>query len=730
MDAAPHPVEPAAAAPEHKLHFLDYWRIIRMRGLLIFVVFALVVGTTAVLTHWMEPTYMSTVRMDVQKDTGDIPGLIQPQAQGGYDPFFVLTQFEIIQSKEVLYKVIDDLKLVQRWNQKYRLGESRTKAFQVLSKLIDPRNVRSTSIIEINVYSKDKEEAAEIANKIAEVYKAHRDEQRIRLVEDGIKALRAKLAEHNVAVQIANSNANQILKDRPSLVVTMEGQGVVMTLTTETMRDLDRAVQELRTIHIQKQTRYDELKKLAPDKLRNAIGVIVKDELLDRGLERLNVAKLDFISKSKDLGPLNPEYLRMQAAIEESSTQVDARTSAMMLGLEAELKAVKATVDERTQKLEAEKLKNQEIAEGKRAYQIATEELERQKRLRDTVENKIKIEEIDKDIKRSTAVTVWDRAEPAIKAAYPKLALNVVLGAFVGLVLGVGLAFFIEYLDTSVKTIDDVERALAAPVLAVIPQNVGVLMEEGMDSPHAEAYRVLRTNVLFTRKDEQANAITVVSGGAGEGKSTTVLNLATMFAQNGNRVLLVDSDLRRPSLHKRLGLSNSLGLTNYLLGQNKLEEVIQTTSQANLNFLPSGRLPSSALGILNSPQMKDFIKEVKSRFDFVFFDAPPIMGVSDATVLASAADLSLLVIQYRKYPQSLAIRARQMVDKVGGRLLGVVLNNINLASDASYYYYSGYHYHSNNNADEPGVNGKPTGKADRRKPHPAAEAAAPIKPKY
>ncbi|MFM8471332.1 MAG: GumC family protein [Limisphaerales bacterium] len=730
MDAAPHSAEPAPAPPEHKLHFLDYWRIIRMRGLLIFVVFALVVGTTAVLTNWIEPTYMSTVRMEVQKDTGDITGLIQPQAQSGYDPFFVLTQFEIIQSKKVLYKVIDDLKLVQRWNQKYRLGESRAKAFLILSKLIDPRNVRSTSIIEVNVYSKDKEEAAEIANKIAEVYKAHRDEQRLRLADEGIKTLESKLAEHNAAVQVANSNANQILKEKKELIVIQEIQGVVSVLASDTVRELDRMVLDHRTVYVQKQTRFEELKQLPPDKLRNAMGVIVKDELLDRGLDKLNVAKQEFISKAVDLGANHPDYKRMTNTIVELSEQVDARTAAIMLGLEAELKAVKKLLEETTQKLEAEKKKNQEIAEGKRVYQLALEELERQKRLRDTVENKIKIEQIEKDIKRSTAVVVSDIAEPAIKAAYPKMTLNIVLGAFVGLVLGVGLAFFIEYLDTSVKTIDDVERALQAPVLAVIPQNVGALLDEGMDSPHAEAYRVLRTNVLFTRKDEKANAITVVSGGAGEGKSTTVLNLATIFAQNGNRVLLVDSDLRRPSLHKRLGLSNSLGLTNYLLGQNKLEEVIQTTSQPNLNFLPSGRLPSSALGILNSPQMKEFIKEVKSRFDFVFFDAPPIMGVSDATVLASGADLSLLVIQYRKYPQSLAIRSRQMVDKVGGRLLGVVLNNINLASDASYYYYSGYHYHSNNNADEPGPNGKPAGKSDRRKPHGPSDAVAPIKPKY
>lgn len=729
MDPAPHHAHQAAGSPENRLHFLDYWRIIRMRGLLIFVVFALVVGTTAVLTHWMEPTFMSTVRMEVQKDVGDISSLMPQQQQGGFDPYFVMTQFEILQSKEVLYKVIDDLKLVQRWDQKYRLGQSKFKAYQVLSRLIDPRQVRNTSIIEINVYSKDKAEAAEIANKIAEIYKASRDELRTRLAEEGIKTLKQELVAHLGAVEVAKSNVNQILKDK-GIILTMDAPGMIGTLDIDTMRTMEQETIQLATVYRRKQTRFDGLKKLPPEQLRNALNYIAPDELLTKRLDELSLAKREFISKSKDLGPLNPEYARMKDMIAETEAQIELRVTGLMKGLETDLLAEKATLEERTQKLETVKKQSQEIAESRRVYQLAVQELDRQQRLRETVENKIKVEELDLRIKRSTAVRVTDFAEPAVKPASPKVVLNIALGAFVGLLLGVGLAFFIEYLDTSVKTIDDVERALSAPVLAVIPQNVGALLDEGMDSPHAEAYRVLRTNVLFTRKDDQANAITVVSGGAGEGKSTTVLNLATIFAQNGNKVLLVDSDLRRPSLHKRLGLSNTLGLTNYLLGQNKLEEVIQTTSLPNLNFLPSGRLPSSALGILNSPQMKDFIKEAKRRYDFVFFDAPPIMGVSDATVLASGADLAILVIQYRKYPQSLAIRSRQMVEKVGGRLIGVVLNNINLASDASYYYYSGYHYHSNNNAEEPGANGKPPGKVDRRKPVAPAADAPTIKPKY
>jgi capsular exopolysaccharide synthesis family protein len=274
----------------------------------------------------------------------------------------------------------------------------------------------------------------------------------------------------------------------------------------------------------------------------------------------------------------------------------------------------------------------------------------------------------------------------------PKKAVNIGLGIIIGLVVGVGLAFFIEYLDTSVKTIDDVERALQTPVLGVIPQNVGLLIDESVESPHAEAYRVLRTNILFSRKDDKLNTIAVVSAGAGEGKSTTVFNLATVFAQNGQRVIIVDSDLRRPTLHKMVKVTNNLGLTNYLLKQNTLDEVIQTSPVPTLDFMASGKLPSSSLGILSSTQMRELIGELKKRYDFVFFDSPPIMGVSDASILASAVDMTIQVIQYRRYPQPMNIRAKNMIEKVGGNLVGIVLNNINMSQDESYYYYSGYYH--------------------------------------
>jgi capsular exopolysaccharide synthesis family protein len=335
---------------------------------------------------------------------------------------------------------------------------------------------------------------------------------------------------------------------------------------------------------------------------------------------------------------------------------------------------------------------------------------------------KINSQMVERDLPKNAMVIITDRAVENHDPVRPKKGLSIALGVIIGLVVGIGLAFFIEYLDTSVKTIDDVERTLQSPVLGVIPQNVGFLLEEGAESPHAEAYRVLRTNLLFSRKDDKLNSIAVVSAGAGEGKSTTVMNLATVFAQNGSRVVIVDSDLRRPTLHKMLRVTNSIGLTNYLLRQNSLEEVIQTSNLPTLDFMASGKLPSSSMGVLSSTQMRNLINELKQRYDYVFFDSPPIMGVSDASILASEVDLTLQVIQYRRYPQPMNIRAKQMIEKVGGNLLGIVLNNINMSQDESYYYYSGYYheYYAKNGDDEAAT--EEAGSGDKAKPD--------IRPKY
>lgn len=684
-------------APEpadSKLHFLDYWRIIRIRKTVIIAVFLLVVITTTVVTYMLPETFMSYTRIKVEKEAADIPLLGQIMPSGPPDPFFLQTEFEVIQSKTNLYRVIDELGLNQEWSKEYlNQGTLKTsETFEILKDKLDVRQYRNTTMIEIRVFSRNKAEAARIANKIAQVYRDSRVAERERMSERGISKINETLLSQQNKVKRLQGELDEV-KEKYRITDVMADSWSVGTLEAEAVRRTESLKLDTMRNLVRYQATLDKLNQLDREQLRNALPTIKSDEtlLLDL-LQREVEARQNLVGLSSNLGEDNPDILRIRRLLEQINKDIEARIQGIIKGFETQVEAYQkelAKLDDTVKAAQDEDLRR---AKEYRDYFLKKRELENEKIMLELFSRKLASETFDKQIPRQSLVTITDPAEEGLKPVKPNIPLNIAFGVVVGLVVGIGLAFFIEYLDTSVKTIDDVERSLQAPVLGVIPQNVGSLLDEGADSPHAEAYRVLRTNVLFTRKDETFNTITIVSGGAGEGKSTTLFNLAVVFAQNGNRVLIVDSDLRRPSMHKFFKVSNSIGLTNFLLGQNKLEEVIQTSSLPTLDFLPSGKLPSSSMGILSSQQMKDLIAEVKRRYDFVFFDSPPIMGVSDAVVLASEVDISLQVIQYRKYPQAMTIRAKQMVSKVGGYLVGIVLNNINMSQDENYYYYSGYYY--------------------------------------
>ena len=712
-------------APEIKLHFLDYWRIIRIRKTVILAVFLLVAITTTLVTFVLPPKYASMVRIAVEKDATDIDTL-GPRSAAGFDPFWVQTQFEKIQSKLVLYQVISNLNLTKRWGEKYKEGDLPVPlAYNLLKRDLSVSQARNTSLIEIKVESDTPEEAAEIANKIAAVYRQSRVDRWSSLSRGGLVKLEAEMAQHNQTISLLSSNLDEMrrelgISDLDASDSRSRGIDSQTLEKNETERIMSQGDYERLA------TTYTQLTNCTPAELQRTLGTVSPDTLLTQLLQDRNSEAQKFVLATNDYSINHPMVRGIRDKLTLIGSQIDERVDGIVKGLKLAADAKKATVDRLTAEVYRARTNDARQAEIRRPYQSIKRDLEAALGVRDRLYARVWQEKVDQSMPRDAIVEIIDTAEAIHRPVKPNKPVNIAIGIIVGLAIGIGLAFFIEYLDTSVKTIDDVERALQAPVLGVIPQNVGYLISEGPDSPHAEAYRVLRTNILFSQKDPKLNTITVVSGGAGEGKSTTIFNLATVFAQNGSRVLVVDSDLRRPSIHKILKISNSIGLTNFLLKQNTLEEVIQTTPLPTLDFLPSGKLPSSSMGVLSSAQMKELIRDLKRRYDYVFFDSPPIMGVSDASILASEVDCVLQVIQYRRYPQPMTIRAKQMIEKVGGNLLGIVLNNINMASDENYYYYSGYYYDyysksedSKSDADE--ANGKP---ADRE------DAGVGIKPKY
>ncbi|MBT7125298.1 MAG: polysaccharide biosynthesis tyrosine autokinase [Gemmatimonadales bacterium] len=291
--------------------------------------------------------------------------------------------------------------------------------------------------------------------------------------------------------------------------------------------------------------------------------------------------------------------------------------------------------------------------------------------------------------------------------------LNILLGGLLGIILGVGAAFFLEYLDRTVRTSSDVESLLGIPVLGVIPQlhrlsnatsdasqleGRGIPLIVAMDplDPASEAYRNLRMNLMYVSPDSDKRPTKTVlfsSPGPSEGKSTTAVNFAVMLAQQGHRVLLIDSDLRRPSLHRTLDLLREPGLTNLLIGDAEPRETVRPNVFPNLDFLPSGVFPPNPSELLNSKAMVRVIEEFEGRYDFVVIDSPPLLAVTDAAILSVHTDGAVIVLRSGETEQRAAQRSIDQLRRLGVRIFGAVLNEVTAANpDESYYlqYYETY----------------------------------------
>ncbi len=297
-------------------------------------------------------------------------------------------------------------------------------------------------------------------------------------------------------------------------------------------------------------------------------------------------------------------------------------------------------------------------------------------------------------------VSILDGATPAI-AVGSSLKQKLMLGVLVGLLLGVAGAFFLEYLDQTIKTAADVERVLGAPVLGQIPADRAVqairngkhvrlatLTDLPPDSPPLEAYRALRTNVTFVGAERPVQFIVITSPSPGEGKSTTAANLAMALGQSGTRTLLVDGDLRRPQQHRAFRLDAEPGLTDLLLGDASIREVIRPDVHDNLDLLPSGRVPPNPSELLGSDAMSRLVAELRKEYEYIILDTAPVLPVTDAVVASAQADATIVVMRSGETEEVAARRAFELVHRVRARVAGVVLNGVSARYDHNYAYYS------------------------------------------
>ncbi len=682
-------MNPSPQQQEASLHAIDYWQVIKNRYGVILLTLLLVFMTASVITYVMPKRFESfaTIEVKPRERTIDPLGGMMSSSGPTMTPQFFGTEFEKIKSRNSLSRVIVKLDLTSKWS------TDPETVLSILKGIVGTENIRGTDLIQIRVRHTNKEDARDITAEVASSYKEYRNDLESKTQDRSVNEIKKAVRLQEDKVEERRKVLTTISRTKDIIYYgdrQMSGDGGF-----EEDSDRRHALDSFLRLEDEKNNLESQVQNLlkydSEALLIYASGLDLPDNII-KSLYPQYLEQMREIEglKASGLGNLHPTILSNIRIMERTKEQLDEGVVNLRTRLQGNLELVK----ERLEKGEIRKRETKRDALERSIdttdYVDAKRDFETEQTLLSQMKLKLVTEQIVSDLPNETIV-VHDEPVISNSPVSPNVTLNLVLGAVVGLVFGVGIAFFLEYIDTSVKSLEDVERYLQVPVLAVIPKDVGVLHKQNGLSPDAEAYRILRTNIEFNRKNPEDNAITVVSGGAGEGKSTTLVNLAYICAQGGYTTLMIDADLRRPRLHTFFDINNAVGLTNYLTTELMLEDVILQTPIDNLYFMPSGILPADAAGILNSRRMSELIQDVKQRFDLVLVDSPPILGVSDASVLASEVDLTMIVVQHRKLPRNMLMRVKQAVENVGGHVIGVVLNNVDVRSDSQYQYYTSYY---------------------------------------
>jgi len=674
----------------------DFLQVLRLRKSLIVLIISLVVLTTLVVTALLPRWYLSTTKIRVEKPEGEVK-LFQAQTSSYYDPYFLQDQLRTMRSEIILYPVIKNLELKSRIATMLGVEGDLSNAIvakYMLSKMLRIESQRSSSIIEIDVYARDARLAAAIANEIARVYSENRINFATSEQREGMAQLKKELESQERTVSEQRDAIDKLRKDLNISGVDLNSRYSDMEI--ETLRQMQNSLIALSVDAIGRKTRWERFRNIpVEDRISLVNSELIQDTNIQNLLQAYLVSDQNVTRLNARLGGKHPDLVEAIDNRTKIREQLDNQLRGYESSLEISYKEAEARVAELKSQLSQAKVEQILSArERMRPFEEAVQKLEDETRLLTTLKLTLRQREIDYQVPKRT-IEILNIAEAATRPSRPSWPLNITFSCVFGIILGVGISVLLEYFDKSFRNVSDVETKLKLPALGVIPFSRDPNGEKGIDPAEEEPYRVLHTNLNLALPPGELASLVIFSAGPGEGKSTTVHRLTRAMAAAGERVLLIDSDLRRPTQHRLAGRPKYPGLCDVLLGKQTLEAVVQKDIVPQLDFVPSGASSGFTLSLLYVNRLRELITSLRGTYDKIIFDSPPIIGVSDASVIASVVDGAVLLIQHRRNPQSMVMRAQQIVESIKTPLLGVVLNQVPTGGGEDYSYYThNYTYYS------------------------------------
>jgi len=630
----------------------------------------------------------------------------------------MLTEIQILKSDSLMLTVAREMNLANNPNfleAKGPIGHSnlddpavRQATVGRLQENLHIALVPKTEIINISYSSLDPKLAADIVNKVISAYIQRSYETRFASTQRVSQWLSSQLDDLKQQVETSQEQMME-LQRRLGILGFDPNHNQIST----SLEDLSKAAGDAKLARIIAESRYRVLSGMDPDSMESSIDTAPggAPAELNQLRTQLATAKANYAQMEANLGPNHPQAKALKAQITELNSAVTKEQNRLLLQAKENFVVARANENQTNAALEAQKADAYKLRDDLIEYTLRQREFESNRTLYEGLLQKLRTAGVEAGLE-SMEIDIVDQALPPAHPTLRSSSKIVLVGVIFGLIGGIIIAFLMDSLDTGLRTIAEVESVTELPSLAVIPRARRTSAEQGAamtaaqknlvvlsqsKSQFAESFRSLRTSLLLSTTGHPPKFILLTSATPSEGKTTLSTNLACILAQGDARVLLVDADLRRPSVHHRFGMSGKVGLTTVLTGATSIEKAVQNVSEVpNLDILATGPMPPFPSEMLSSDAMNSLLQHCADLYTHVLIDTPPILSVTDGVVLARHADAVVLVVRHGKSNKHVVRRARDLLVRSGAPVTGIVLNDVDLNSPDyyGYYGYSGYSYAS------------------------------------
>lgn len=702
-----------AAGAQGVFSVAEYWRLIVKYRLLIIgaLIASIVIGVAATLL--MTPIYTASATVQIDREAARVLNVdeVQPRESVNQGEEFFQTQYGLLRSRSLAERVVDSLGLAssdafleqmaatpparEGGTAAAHAAKRRDAVLDVVQENLSVSPVRGSRLVSITFASPDPALAARIANAYAENFiqanldrKYESSSYAREFLEERIAQTKARLEESERAL-VAYAANQQIINIREADSPNGEAQSLVAT----NLATLNAALAEARAARVAAQEKWRQASS-AP--LMN-LPEVLQNPTIQRLMEERARVNAEYQEKGQVYQPAFPQMLQLKARIDEFDSQIQSVATGIRNSIRSQY--VVAANQERSLQSQVEGLKGDVLQLRDRSvqYNILLRELDTSRTLYDGLLQRYKEVGITGGVTANN-ISIVDRAVPADNPSKPRLLVNLLLAAFMGLGLGGIAAFILEALDETLATPEDVETKLGLPLLAVIP-----LLDRTMSPQEAladvrsnfsEAYYSLRTALQFSTPNGIPSNLVVTSSRPSEGKSTTAYATAANLARIGRRVLLADGDLRNPSMHRVIGVDNDAGMSNLLSGDGDIRTLAKPSGQPNLDFLPCGPLPPNPAELWSGDRLSRLLAEAATLYDHVVIDGPPVLGFADAPLLAAAAGGTIFVLEAKGTRRAQARGALRRLAVGNSHILGAVLTKFNTKAVqyGGYDYAYDYHY--------------------------------------